>query len=164
MSDDVDRRVMDATDALVGAFDALREARLALDDPRLASAADGQRNPAFSQATNRVENSLKRAEEALRRAIVAASTGRNPAHFACYRQADARLAGGRVELRSAGREEDPSGRAARLGAALALVDRGLDVAKDLIFSGSPAPSAAVPPATQADDPAVFAPMGGRQGP
>jgi hypothetical protein len=158
MGEDVDRRLMDAADGLVAAFEALREAKLAMDDPRLSAAADQQRNQGFSQVTNRVENGAKKAEEALRKAIIAAAPGRNPAHFACYRQADARLASARAELRGAAREDDPSGRAARLSVAIALVDQGLDVAKDLIFCGPPL---AASPADQPEAQAVFARIASR---
>jgi hypothetical protein len=159
MGDEVDRRVMEATEALVSAFDALREARLALDDPRLASGVEQQRNQGFSQATNRIEGCAKRAEEALRRSIVAASVGRSPAAFACYRQADTRFAGARGELRGAGRESDPSGRAAHLSVALALIEQGLDATKDLIFNASDARSDEQ--RTAQDGGAVFAPVGPR---
>ena len=124
---------MEAADALVGAFDALREAKLALDDPRLSSSSDQQRNQGFSQAANRTESAAKKGEEALRRALVAAAVRRSAADFACYRLADGRLAGARAEWRSAAREEDASGKAARLSIAVALLEQGLDAAKDLIF-------------------------------
>lgn len=142
MGEEVDKRVMEAADALVAAFDGLREAKLALDDPRLSSSADQQRNQGFSQAANRTESAARKAEEALRRALVAAAVRRNPADFACYRLADGRLAGARAEWRSAAREEDASGKAARLSIAVALLEQGLDAAKDLIFGEAPAADAA----------------------
>ncbi|HEY7296212.1 MAG TPA: hypothetical protein VH916_14300, partial [Dehalococcoidia bacterium] len=138
MGEEVDKRVMDGADALVAAFDALREAKLALDDPRLSSPAETQRNQGFSQASNRVESAAKRSEEALRKCIVAASVNRSPGHFFCYRQADGRLGSARVELRSAAREDDPSSKAARLSVAVALIEQGLDAAKDLIFGDAAA--------------------------
>jgi hypothetical protein len=133
MGEEVDKRVMEATDSLVVAFDAVREAKQALDDPRLSSQTDQQRNQGFSQASNRVENASKKAQEALRKSVVAASVSRNPVHFACFRQADARLAGAQAELRSANREDDASSRAAHLSIAIALLEQGMDAAKDLIF-------------------------------
>lgn len=149
MGEEVDKRVMDATDALVVAFDALRDAKLALDDPRLSSPVEAQRNQGFSQATNRVEGAAKKSEEAVRKGIVAASVNHHPGHFRCYRQADGRLASARAELRSAGREDDPSSKAARLSVAVALVEQGLDASKDLIF-GDPAAYAG-PPANGIDE-------------
>lgn len=159
VGEEVDRRVMDATEALVAAFDALRDARLTLDDPRLASGAEQHRNQGFSQATNRIEGCAKRAEEALRKSIVAASVGRSPASFACYRQADGRFAGARGELRGAARESEPSGRVAHLSVALALIEQGLDAAKDLIFN-APEQRSTEQQLAQ-DGGAVFAPVGPR---
>ena len=146
MGEEVDKRVMEGTDSLVAAYDALREAKLALDDVRLSSPVEAQRNQGFSQASNRVEAAAMKGDEALRMCIVAASVNHNAGHFLCYRQADGRLASARAELRSAGREEDPSSKAARLSVAVALIEQGLDAAKDLIF-GDPAAYALRPPAT-----------------
>lgn len=146
MGEEVDRRVMDAAEALVGAFDAAREARLALDDPRISSGHETQRNQGFSQATNRIEAAVRRAEEALRKSTVAAAAGRSPASFAAYRQADSRLAGARAELRGAARETDPPGKAAHLSIAVVLIEQCLDAAKDLIFVPAP-PSASLQPRT-----------------
>ncbi len=154
MGEEVDKRVMDGADALVGAYDALREAKLALDDPRLSSPVEAQRNQGFSQATNRVEGAAKKSEEALRKCIVAASVGHNAGHFLCYRQADGRLASARAELRSAAREDDPSSKAARLSVAVALIEQGLEASKDLIF-GDPAAYTGRPPANGSDEGAAL---------
>jgi hypothetical protein len=157
VGDEVDRRVMDAAEALVAAFDALREARLALDDPRLSSGHDTQRGQGFSQATNRVESAARRAEEALRKCTVAAAAGRSPAAFAAYRLGDSRLAAARGELRGAARENEASGKAAHLSIAVVLIEQGLDATKDLIFV--PEPGAAAPRGgnERPDEHAVFIP-------
>lgn len=146
-SDEADKQIVAAAEAVLTAAEQLGEARSGLEDQRFGSDKEADRQQAFQAALRASENTVRRLEEALRKAAVTGAVLRVPGTFAQFRAAQQRLEVGRSYLRAAPNVDGTPAKYERLRAAYDELSAVLEMSQVLVFPmPPPQPPAAQPPA------------------
>ncbi len=133
-TEEADKRLVEAADAVIGASELLGEARSTLDDPRFGSEKEPERLQAFQAAQRATENAVKKLEEALKKATVAAAVRGASGAFAQYRAVGDKLTLARAELKAAPNADGGAAKQERLRAGIGAADEALAIVQGLVFA------------------------------